>query len=89
MPFKLVSAAVLKILFTAAMEVDFETLIVISVSDPLGTGTLIPQPPITSFKSGKILVNALAAPVVVGIIDCVAARLRLKSRCYIKEGYYI
>ena len=42
---------------------------VISVNEPSGTGTLIPHPPILSASSGKILVIALAAPVVVGTTD--------------------
>ena len=43
------------------------------------TGTRIPQPPMVCASSGKILVKALAAPVVVGTMDCPAARARLKS----------
>ena len=45
------------------------TLKVISVNDPSGTGTRIPQPPILPSSAGKILVIAFAAPVVVGIMD--------------------
>ena len=45
------------------------TFKVISVNEPSGTGTRIPQPPILPSKCGKILVKALAAPVVVGTID--------------------
>ena len=63
------AAAFLKIEFTSSIDVDFSTLIVISLNEPLATGTLMPQPPITSDKSGKIFVSALAAPVVVGTID--------------------
>ena len=55
------------------------TLIVKSVKEPFGTGTRIPQPPITKF--GNILVNALAAPVVVGTMDCAAPLARRKSKC--------
>ena len=40
-----------------------------ALGNPLGTGTLIPQPPITFSSFGKILVKAFAAPVVVGTID--------------------
>jgi hypothetical protein len=52
-----------------------------SVSEPLATGTRMPQPPITLDNSGNIFVNAFAAPVVVGTIDCPAALARRKSRC--------
>ena len=48
-----------------------------SVRDPFATGTLIPQPPI--LISGKIFDKALAAPVVVGIIELGAERALLKS----------
>ena len=52
-----------------SIDTVFFTLKVISVNEPFITGTRIPQPPITSYSSGKILVNAFAAPVVVGTID--------------------
>ncbi len=55
------------------------TLKVMSVNEPFATGTRIPQPPITSDSLGNILVKAFAAPVVVGTIDCPAARARRKS----------
>ena len=45
------------------------TLNVISVNDPSGTGTRIPHPHILPTNVGKILVNAFAAPVVVGTMD--------------------
>ncbi|MNR08384.1 hypothetical protein D3C85_1245360 [compost metagenome] len=45
------------------------TLNVMSVKEPSGTGTRIPQPPIFWCKPGKIFVSAFAAPVVVGTID--------------------
>jgi len=57
---------------------SFKTTL-ISIKDPLGTGTLIPHPPIFPSKSGKILVIAFAAPVVVGIIDSAPALALLKS----------
>ena len=47
----------------ASTEVSFCTLKVISVKEPLMTGTRIPQPPMVCASSGKILVRALAAPV--------------------------
>ena len=61
------------------MVQEFFTIKVISVSEPFGTGTLIPQPPIS--RSGNILETALAAPVVVGIIDKAPALARRKSLC--------
>ena len=48
-----------------------------SVKEPFATGTRIPQPPIS--KWGNIFVIALAAPVVVGIIDNAPALALLKS----------
>src|SRR5690606_21308469 len=60
--FKLVWDASLKTAFISEIEVCFATLRVISVREPLGTGTLIPQPPITLLSSGNILVKAFAAP---------------------------
>ena len=51
------------------MLTDFSILNVMSVNEPLATGTLIPQPPMTFDSSGKIFVKAFAAPVVVGTID--------------------
>src|SRR5690606_5754783 len=66
---KEVSEASLKAALISLMEVGWATRRVISVREPLGTGTLIPQPPITSLSSGNILVRALAAPVVVGTMD--------------------
>ena len=64
---------------TSLILVSRFTLMVISVRLPLGTGTRIPQPPITLLKCGNIFVSAFAAPVVVGTIDCPAARARRKS----------
>ncbi len=61
------------------MVTCFFTFKVISVNEPSGTGTLIPQPPIFPSNSGKILVKALAAPVVVGTIDWEAPLALLKS----------
>ena len=80
-PLKVVSEACLKAALTASTEVSFFALNVISVSEPLITGTRIPHHQIQSASSGKIFVSAFAAPVVVGTIDCTAARARLKSLC--------
>ena len=63
----------------ACIEIGLRTLHVISVSEPSGTGTRNPQPPIFSFKCGNTRVNALAAPVVVGMMESAAARLLRKS----------
>ena len=68
-PFRLEFATLLNNAFTSAIEVCFFTFMVISVKDPFATGTLMPQPPITSDKLGKIFVKAFAAPVVVGTMD--------------------
>ena len=48
-----------------------------SVNEQLFTGTLIPHPPIV--RLGKIFESALAAPVVVGIIELGADLALLKS----------
>ena len=61
-------ASLKAVLISEILTSVFE-FIVISVSDPLGIGTLIPHPPITVSSSGNIFVNAFAAPVVVGTID--------------------
>ena len=79
MSFKAVSEAILNAWFIASIVISFFTFIVISVKEPFETGTLMPQPPITEANSGNILVSALAAPVVVGIIYCPAARALLRS----------
>ena len=67
--FKPFKDASLKALLMSDIATSVFEFIVISVSEPLGTGTLIPHPPITVFNSGNIFVNAFAAPVVVGTID--------------------
>ena len=64
------SEAFLKAKLISSIETFRFTLKVISVKEPSGTGTRIPQPPIFPSNSGKILVIAFAAPVVVGIISC-------------------
>src|SRR5690606_32742652 len=81
MPLRWVCDAVLKAWLICAILVAVLTLNVMSVNEPSGTGTRIPQPPILVDSSGNILVSAFAAPVVVGTIDCPAALDLLKSRC--------
>src|SRR5690606_12709511 len=71
--------AFLNALFISSIETVLFTLKVMSVKEPFITGTLMPQPPITLCKSGKIFVSALAAPVVVGTMDCPAALALRKS----------
>jgi hypothetical protein len=51
------------------------------VSDTLGVGTRIAMPSIFPFTSGITSDVALAAPVVVGIIETAAARARRRSLC--------
>jgi uncharacterized PurR-regulated membrane protein YhhQ (DUF165 family) len=80
-PFKPVSAANLKALLMASTLVFSFKITLISISEPFGTGTRTPHPPILPSKSGKIAVIALAAPVVVGIMDTAAARALRKSLC--------
>ena len=64
MPFRGPLAAFSNKVFTSCIEVFFLTFRVISHKEPLATGTRMPHPPITLFKSGKSLVSAFAAPVV-------------------------
>ena len=77
--FRVVSDANLKALLIASIVTSFFTFIVISVKEPFGTGTRIPQPPMAEANAGKIFVSAFAAPVVVGTIDCPAARALRRS----------
>ena len=71
----------MKAAFISSIVTALFTLKVMSVREPSGTGTLIPQPPILPSNSGKIFVKAFAAPVVVGTIDWLAPRALLKSLC--------
>ncbi len=80
-PFNSFSAAVLKALLIEATSASSFKITLMSINEPLGTGTLTPQPPIFPSKSGNILVMAFAAPVVVGIIDNAPALALLKSLC--------
>jgi hypothetical protein len=50
-----------------------------SVIDPSGVGTRSAIPSIFPFKAGITNATALAAPVVVGIIDIAAARARRRE----------
>ena len=64
-----VAAAFLNARLISAMVTFRFTLNVISVREPSATGTRMPHPPIFPSRLGKILVNAFAAPVVVGTMD--------------------
>ncbi len=52
-----------------------------SVTEPSGTGTRMAIPSSLPFSSGSTSAVALAAPVVVGMMFCAAARARRRSLC--------
>ena len=78
-PFNSPSEAIFIARFIASTEGGFLTTKVKSVIDPSGTGTRNALPPILPSNFGNILVNAFAAPVLVGTIETAAALALLKS----------
>src|SRR5512135_1714606 len=80
-PFIGPSAYFLKALLTSSFVVVLETITTRSTSETLGVGTLMARPSSFPFISGITSPIALAAPVVVGIIDMAAARALRKSLC--------
>ncbi len=71
----------MKAAFTSSTVVSFFTVATKSVIEPSGVGTLNETPSSFPFSSGKIFPIALAAPVVVGIIETAADLALLKSLC--------
>ena len=67
--------------FTSSLLVFLSTSTARSTTDTFGTGTRIAMPSSLPFSSGSTSPTALAAPVVVGIIDSAAARARRRSLC--------
>ena len=59
----------------------FDSSTVRSTTETFGVGTRIAIPSSLPFSSGMTSETALAAPVVVGIIDTPAARARRRSLC--------
>ncbi len=81
MPLRLVSDAFFKAPLISAAVTTFLRTHVKSVSDPSGVGTLRATPSIFPLSSGITSDTALAAPVVVGIIETAAALALLRSLC--------
>jgi hypothetical protein len=81
MPFRLFSDALFNTLFISPAVTTFLRTHVKSVSEPSGVGTLSATPSIFPLSSGMTRDTALAAPVVVGIIETAAALARLRSLC--------
>ena len=81
MPFSLPFAASFSAAFTASPVVFFSTMALRSTSETFGVGTRMAMPSNFPFSSGITSPTALAAPVLVGIIDTAAARARRRSLC--------
>ena len=65
--------------FTSSTVVARLAVKVRSTTDTLMVGTRIAKPSSLPFSSGSTRPTAAAAPVLVGIIDCVALRARRRS----------
>ena len=81
MPFIGPSAAAWKAALTSSTVTSRLTMAVKSVSEPSGVGTRSAKPSSLPASSGSTRPTALAAPVVVGMIESAAARARRRSRC--------
>ena len=81
MPLRGPSAASFKAAFTASAEVLFSTVQTRSTMETVGVGTRMARPLSLPLSSGRTSPTALAAPVVVGIMERAAARARRKSLC--------
>ena len=82
-PFSSPSDAFLIAEFTSSIVTFFSSSTTKSTTLPSGTGTLIAIPSSFPFNSGSTIPTALAAPVEVGIIFCVALLPLLKSLCVV------
>ncbi len=80
-PFRGPSLASVNILFTSSAVVSFLDMNVKSRIETTGVGTRIEWPFSLPSSSGITIPTALAAPVVVGMMDCPAARARRRSLC--------
>ncbi len=65
--------------FTSSTVTSRDSWTTRSTVEPSGTGTRIAMPSSLPSSSGRTLPTALAAPVVVGMMFSVAARLRRRS----------
>ncbi len=81
MPLSGPAAAALKAAFTASTVVGFSVTTTRSVSETSGVGTRTAMPSILPLSSGITSAVALAAPVVVGMMETAAARARRRSLC--------
>jgi hypothetical protein len=81
MPLSGPSAAARRASFTSAAVTVRPSSQVRSTTETSGVGTRTAMPSILPFTSGITRLVALAAPVVVGIIDRAAARARRRSLC--------
>ena len=81
MPFSAPSAASLNAAFTSSVDVFLSTSAARSTTETFGVGTRIAMPSSLPFSSGSTSPTAIAAPVVVGMIDSAAARARRRSLC--------
>ena len=80
-PFMELFAYSLSLAFTSSLVVLLERVATKSTRETLGTGTRMARPSSFPFISGITSAIALAAPVVVGIMESAAARALLKSLC--------
>ena len=73
-------------LFTESADTFFFMFNTNSTTDTSGVGTRIAMPSILPANFGRTNPIALAAPVLVGIIERFAARARLKSLCVLSNN---
>ena len=81
MPFSSPSEAAFIAAFTSSFVAGFFSTTSSDTSDTFGVGTRMAVPSSLPFSSGSTRPTALAAPVLVGIIDRAAARARCRSLC--------
>ena len=75
------SAAALNAALTSSAVVFLSTSTARSTTETFGVGTRIAMPSSLPLSSGITSPTAVAAPVVVGMIDSAAARARRRSLC--------
>jgi hypothetical protein len=80
-PFMAPVEASLSAAFTSCALVFLSTTATRSTTDTFGVGTRIAKPSSLPFSSGSTSPTALAAPVLVGIMESAAARARRRSLC--------
>ncbi len=80
-PFRGPSAAFFIAAFTSSAVAAFDSSAVRSTTETFDVGTRIAMPSSFPFSCGMTSATALAAPVVVGIMDSPAARALRRSLC--------